>query len=236
MTVLLSYLKNLTLDSQWSVVNKNHLVKCQNELDEELLSAKEKKFLNELENLDYRFASSSTHKKISTMNENIFERSNSVLFQGDKIISDNKKKAQAFVKHFSKVSSGSTKMIAIRNDEETEPFSLEDLQEAVSSMDYYKAPGPDGIFVEFIKHLHINAANIMLIFFNYILKNGIPAIWRKATIVPILKPMKNPEDVASYRPIALTSILCKIYEKLVMKKLNKHLRKEKILDKAKGAF
>ena len=226
----------LKLDSQWSTVNKNHLMKCQNELDEELLSAKEKKFLNELESLDYRFASANTHKKISTMNENIFERSNSVLVKGDKIISDNKKKAQAFVKHFSKVSSGSTKMIAIRNDDETEPFSLEDLQEAVSSMDNNKAPGPEGIFVEFIKHLNINAAVIMLTFFNYILINGIPAIWRKATIVPILKPTKNPEDVASYRPIALTSILCKIYEKLIMKKLNKHLRKEKILDKAQGAF
>ena len=38
-------------------------------------------------------------------------------------------------------------------------------------------------------------------------------------MVPILKPGKNPSDLSSYRPIALTAVLCKIMEKMVTNRL-----------------
>jgi hypothetical protein len=43
--------------------------------------------------------------------------------------------------------------------------------------------------------------------------------WRRATVVPILKPGKNPTNTESYRPISLTSCLCKILERIINKRL-----------------
>ncbi len=40
--------------------------------------------------------------------------------------------------------------------------------------------------------------------------------WRKAIIGPIFKKV-DPEDAANYRPVSLTSVLCKIFEKLLKK-------------------
>ncbi|GBN09340.1 hypothetical protein AVEN_156302-1 [Araneus ventricosus] len=39
--------------------------------------------------------------------------------------------------------------------------------------------------------------------------------WRKAVVIPIPKPGKDPQIPATYRPIALTSCLCKLMERMV---------------------
>jgi hypothetical protein len=47
-------------------------------------------------------------------------------------------------------------------------------------------------------------------------RDNLPDKWRKAIIMPILKPDKPPNLVSSYRPIALTSILAKIQERMIL--------------------
>ena len=42
-----------------------------------------------------------------------------------------------------------------------------------------------------------------------------PKIWKHLTITSLLKEGK---DVRSYRPVALTNILCKIFEKMTNKR------------------
>ena len=46
-----------------------------------------------------------------------------------------------------------------------------------------------------------------------------PPSWRKATLVAIPKPDKDSSDPNNYRPIALTSCLCKTMERMVNKRL-----------------
>ena len=46
-----------------------------------------------------------------------------------------------------------------------------------------------------------------------------PIKWKHAVVIPILKPGKNPSCPSSYRPIALTSILCKTMERMVTNRL-----------------
>ena len=56
--------------------------------------------------------------------------------------------------------------------------------------------------------------------FNYIWTTGkFPDGWQYATIIPIAKPGKDPAEPNNYRPIALTSCLCKTLERMINKRL-----------------
>ena len=46
-----------------------------------------------------------------------------------------------------------------------------------------------------------------------------PKQWKDAILTPILKPGKDPSDPLSYRPITLTSTLCKLMERMVNSRL-----------------
>ena len=43
--------------------------------------------------------------------------------------------------------------------------------------------------------------------------------WREATIIPIPKAGKNLSDPGNYRPIALTSCICKTFERMINTRL-----------------
>ncbi|WP_419608713.1 RNA-directed DNA polymerase, partial [Thiolapillus sp.] len=61
---------------------------------------------------------------------------------------------------------------------------------------------------------------MLLTVFNSIWESGIfPPSWREATIVAIPKPGKDSSDPNNYRPIALTSCLCKTMERMVNNRL-----------------
>ncbi|KAL4143248.1 hypothetical protein QTP88_005603 [Uroleucon formosanum] len=50
-----------------------------------------------------------------------------------------------------------------------------------------------------------------------------PTAWKRATIISIPKPGKDPLRPDSYRPIALLSSISKIYEKIILLRLQKHI-------------
>src|SRR5207253_4355361 len=94
-------------------------------------------------------------------------------------------------------------------------FTLPELDYALEkAMD--TAPGPDGIHYQIIKHLSPDAKEYLLSLYNRIWMEGvIPRDWKEATVLPILKPGKDPTDSSSYRPIALTSCICKVLEPMI---------------------
>ena len=78
------------------------------------------------------------------------------------------------------------------------------------------APGEDQIHYSMIKNLSKSALSFLLKIYNRIFLNDIfPAAWRNAIVLPFLKPDKAPNLTTSYRPIALTSCLCKLLEKII---------------------
>ncbi|GBN46077.1 hypothetical protein AVEN_177206-1, partial [Araneus ventricosus] len=91
-------------------------------------------------------------------------------------------------------------------------FNFYELKRAIRSS-HPSTPGPDGIHHDMLKNLSKKSLGLLLILFNRIWNEHVfPMAWNRAIVIPILKPGKNTEDPSSYRPIALTSCLCKTGE------------------------
>ena len=99
------------------------------------------------------------------------------------------------------------------------PFSLDELRDAISKL-HDSAVGPDDIHYHILKHLPLNAVNTLLETLNNIWFAGnFPPSWRTSTVIPIPKPAKDASDPNNYRPIALTSCLCKVMERMINHRL-----------------
>ena len=71
-----------------------------------------------------------------------------------------------------------------------------------------------------LKHLHPNSKLVLLGIINKIWTNDLfPDQWKKAILIPVPKANKDPDNVRNYRPIAMTSVLCKLMERMVNKRL-----------------
>ena len=82
------------------------------------------------------------------------------------------------------------------------------------------APGPDEVMYSMLKNLAPSGKQLLLKLINRIYKEGkLPKQWKEAYIIPILKEGKDPSTPGSYRPIALTSCICKILERMVNRRL-----------------
>lgn len=92
------------------------------------------------------------------------------------------------------------------------------------------APGEDEISYQMLRHLHPSATAMILAIFNQIwLTHCYPEQWRRAIVLAFPKPGKPPSEPSSYRPIALTSCLGKLMEKIVNIRLMNHLEANSLL-------
>ena len=74
----------------------------------------------------------------------------------------------------------------------TECLTLRELEEALKKMKQKKAPGPDGITNEMLKHLGPGAKCTLLLIYNQSWSTGtVPTIWKEAVIRPIPKREKT---------------------------------------------
>ncbi|KAG1680025.1 RNA-directed DNA polymerase from mobile element jockey [Nymphon striatum] len=115
-------------------------------------------------------------------------------------------------------------------------FSLEELRRSLrASKD--TAPGPDSIHYQMLKHLPDCSLALMLNIFNTIWITGaIPSPWQEATVIPIPKPGKDHTDPSNYRPIALTSCICKTMERMINFRLTYYLESNNILTRYQSGF
>ncbi|GBM82332.1 hypothetical protein AVEN_54767-1 [Araneus ventricosus] len=82
------------------------------------------------------------------------------------------------------------------------------------------SPGPDGITYNMLRHLNTTSLSRLLFLFNRIwTEQKYTSQWHEATVIPILKPGKDPSNPLHYMPIALTSCLCKTFERMVNARL-----------------
>ena len=108
-------------------------------------------------------------------------------------------------------------------------FKEEELMEALKTSND-SAPGNDKINFEMIKHLSNKAKTYLLKLYNHLWeRKEFIKEWREAIIIPIPKPGKDPSNVTNYRPVSLTSCLCKTFEKMVNARLTWFLKENGII-------
>lgn len=101
----------------------------------------------------------------------------------------------------------------------------------------YKAPGEDGIQMKTLKMLPRKAYIQIYYIYRACLKNNyFPKAWKKAVVIPIKKPGKDPSDPGNYRPISLLPVLGKIFEKLICEEIKKIIKEENILIEEQFGF
>ena len=100
----------------------------------------------------------------------------------------------------------------------------------------HKATGPDNIQARYLKELALELTPAITFLFQTSLEQGkLPNDWLQAHIVPVFK--KGDKNTASnYRPVSLTSILCKTLEHIVNSSIMKHLDIHKILTDSQHGF
>ena len=100
----------------------------------------------------------------------------------------------------------------------------------------HKATGPDEIPGKLLKLCAEDLVDSFTFLFQASLDQGtIPDDWKKAKIVPVFK--KGDKGKAeNYRPISLTSIICKMLEHIIDSNIRAHLDRHKILTDAQHGF
>ena len=125
---------------------------------------------------------------------------------------------------------------SLNNEEYNNHFNLLELKDAIKKS-HDTATGPDEIHYQMLKHLPENALSTLLHTFNDIWTTGVfPDSWRLATVIPIPKPGKDHSEPTNYRPIALTSCLCKTLERMINKRLVWYLESNDLISPIQSGF
>ena len=160
---------------------------------------------------------------------------NQAMIHNKKVITSDKKKADVFMSHYAKVSKLTftkaerawrrkfkRRWNALPREEPSAFFkiTLTDLDRALAKTKTKGAAGPDDIPPSFLKALGPLAKSELLAIMNQSLLEGwCPQEWRNAIIVPLLKRGKSASELASYRPISLTSCIAKLMERTIADKI-----------------
>ena len=98
-------------------------------------------------------------------------------------------------------------------------FHVFDIYLILKSTNSSKAAGPDGIHGKVLKNCASSLAAPLTMLFNLSFVTGcIPTEWKLASVVPIHKK-GDKGSVENYRPISLTSLVMKVFERCIRKEL-----------------
>ena len=153
--------------------------------------------------------------------------------------------AEELAKQFSKVSSNNNytaEFLAHKHRVEENPpnfgsstaaynrnFTLTELNHVLANVKD-SSPGEDGVVYKMVKNMPHRAKEFLLKMFNkFFQESYFPPAWCTSVIIPVPKPGKNQNLATSYRPIALTSCLCKLMERLINERLMEFFIMHKVL-------
>ena len=106
----------------------------------------------------------------------------------------------------------------------------------IKKMKDNKSPGVDWIPPKLLKEIVEQISTPLAKCFNFLLEKGIlPSEWKEANITPLFKKgSRNKPD--NYRPVSLTSVVCKLLETLIRDHTVEFLVKRKLFNTSQHGF
>ena len=107
---------------------------------------------------------------------------------------------------------------------------------AIDKLNVSKAPGPDGIHSRIIKECKDSFSIVFKIIFNKSLQEGIlPNQWKQANVKALFKKGKRTQ-CSNYRPVSLTSIVCKLFESIIRDRIVYFLEENQLISSHQHGF
>ena len=115
-------------------------------------------------------------------------------------------------------------------------FTVDDVRKLLLNLNPSKAPGPDQLYPRVLKEMADELAYpLFSVFKRSTIECVVPDDWKNANVVPIFKKGSR-QAAANYRPVSLTSVVCKLLESLIKSNIIKHLYKFNLLNKSQHGF
>jgi len=112
-------------------------------------------------------------------------------------------------------------------------FTAEEVYNALKSVKNGKAAGVDGIVPEFLKNVGPRSIRWIAKLASKIADtNVLSRLWRETKVIAILKPNKEARNPKNYRPISLLSTMYKLFERLLLRRLEPLLKESMPIEQA----
>lgn len=116
-------------------------------------------------------------------------------------------------------------------------FRSREVKQLILDLDNYGGLDPNGIFPLFLtKNAQILAPKISAILRNLVRAGRFPLFWRSGNIAPLPKGGSSSSDPSDYRPISITPVLSKVFERLLSKRLSKFVESNDLLPDLQFGF
>ena len=90
------------------------------------------------------------------------------------------------------------------------------------------------MFPVFLENCRCPGSRINIVFWRLVRLGSFLACWRLANVTQI--PKGPPSSVANYRPISITSVLCMVFERLVLIRLGRIIERSGVLPRTKFVY
>ena len=112
-----------------------------------------------------------------------------------------------------------------------------DIIDAIKCLSSSSSAGVDGLASKFFKNCSIPLSVPLQYIFSMSLSQGkLPTDWKIGKVIPIFKNKGSRSEPSNYRPVSLTSISCKIMERVLKKHINKHLSANNLITSSQHGF
>ena len=126
----------------------------------------------------------------------------------------------------------------INSHQYTEPLSnlsitTEQVYRKLRSVKSFKPPGPDGFHPKILKEAAEQLSVPLCLIFSD--ERFLPSDWRVANVIPIFKKGERSQP-GNYRPISLTSAVCKVFESVIRDSIVRHMSLNALFAKEQHGF
>jgi hypothetical protein len=115
-------------------------------------------------------------------------------------------------------------------------ISERDVSKKIRNLRKNAASGPDGISPKLLQELESSFLTPLALLFNKSVSTGeVPLGWKTAKVCPIFKKGTK-GDPGNYRPVSLTSVICRLLESIIKDKVTEHLMENGLIRDTQHGF